>query len=66
MKTISDARVAAVGESHYVNAEPSLDAEAVVSGTIFEITEQELAAARTRRPDHRAIRLCSTEAMLTE
>lgn len=46
MITISDAKaVAASGESHYANAEPSSDPEAVVSGTVFEITEHELAAA---------------------
>ena len=37
--------VTASGESHYANAEPSSDPEDAVSGTVFEITEQELAAA---------------------
>ena len=35
----------ACGESHYANAEPSFNPEDAVSGTVFEITEQELAAA---------------------
>jgi gamma-glutamylcyclotransferase (GGCT)/AIG2-like uncharacterized protein YtfP len=44
--TISNAKVVtASGESHYANAEPSSDPEDAVSGTVFEITEQELAAA---------------------
>jgi gamma-glutamylcyclotransferase (GGCT)/AIG2-like uncharacterized protein YtfP len=43
---ISDpAVVASSGESHYANAEPSSNPEDAVSGTVFEITEQELAAA---------------------
>ena len=33
------------GQSHYANAEPSCNLEDTVSGTVFEITEQELAAA---------------------
>jgi gamma-glutamylcyclotransferase (GGCT)/AIG2-like uncharacterized protein YtfP len=37
--------VAATGESHYANAEPSSDPADTVTGTVFEITEQELAAA---------------------
>ena len=36
--------VASSGESHYANAEPG-DPEDTVLGTVFEITEQELAAA---------------------
>ncbi|HEV3196632.1 MAG TPA: gamma-glutamylcyclotransferase family protein [Bryobacteraceae bacterium] len=43
---ITDPRVAASsGESHYANAEPSSNPEDTVSGTVFEVTEQELAAA---------------------
>ena len=34
-----------VGNVDYYNIEPSSDAESVVSGTLFEITEEELAAA---------------------
>ena len=46
MITISNAKVVtASGESYYANAEPSSDPEDAVSGTVFEITEQELAAA---------------------
>jgi gamma-glutamylcyclotransferase (GGCT)/AIG2-like uncharacterized protein YtfP len=37
--------VALTGESHYANVEPSSNPEDAVSGTVFEITEQELAAA---------------------
>jgi gamma-glutamylcyclotransferase (GGCT)/AIG2-like uncharacterized protein YtfP len=37
--------VALIGESHYANVEPSSNPEDAVSGTVFEITEQELAAA---------------------
>ena len=37
--------VASSGESHYANAEPSSNPEDAVSGTVFEITERELAAA---------------------
>jgi gamma-glutamylcyclotransferase (GGCT)/AIG2-like uncharacterized protein YtfP len=33
------------GESYYANAEPSSNSEDAVTGTVFEITEQELAAA---------------------
>ena len=33
------------GESHHANAEPSSNPEDSVFGTVFEITEQELAAA---------------------
>ena len=44
---ISDKDVAAAlrGESHYANAERSPNPEDAVCGTVFEITEQELAAA---------------------
>ncbi|SPE26944.1 conserved hypothetical protein [Candidatus Sulfopaludibacter sp. SbA3] len=46
MVPIPDPRVAAsIGESHYANAEPSPNPEDAVSGIVFEITEQELAAA---------------------
>jgi hypothetical protein len=42
---IVDPQVRALsGESHYANAEPG-DPEDTVLGTVFEITEQELAAA---------------------
>ena len=34
-----------IGASHYVNAEPSSNPEDAVSGTVYKITEQELAAA---------------------
>jgi gamma-glutamylcyclotransferase (GGCT)/AIG2-like uncharacterized protein YtfP len=34
-----------IGESHYANVEPSSNPEDSVSGTVFEITEEELAAA---------------------
>jgi gamma-glutamylcyclotransferase (GGCT)/AIG2-like uncharacterized protein YtfP len=37
--------IASSGESHYANVEPSSDPEDVVFGTVFEITEQELAVA---------------------
>jgi gamma-glutamylcyclotransferase (GGCT)/AIG2-like uncharacterized protein YtfP len=37
--------VASSGESHYANAVPSSNPEDAVSGTVFEITEQDLAAA---------------------
>jgi gamma-glutamylcyclotransferase (GGCT)/AIG2-like uncharacterized protein YtfP len=44
MVAILDPKVmAASGESHYANAEPSTNPEDAVSGTVFEITEQELA-----------------------
>jgi gamma-glutamylcyclotransferase (GGCT)/AIG2-like uncharacterized protein YtfP len=33
------------GQTHYANAEPSATAENVVPGTVFEITEEELAKA---------------------
>jgi gamma-glutamylcyclotransferase (GGCT)/AIG2-like uncharacterized protein YtfP len=33
------------GESRYANVEPSCNPQDAVSGTVFEITEQELAAA---------------------
>jgi len=46
MEAIMDPKVAAwIGESHYANVEPSSNPEDAVSGTVFEITEQELAAA---------------------
>jgi gamma-glutamylcyclotransferase (GGCT)/AIG2-like uncharacterized protein YtfP len=37
--------IASSGESHYANVEPSSNPADVVSGTVFEITEQELAIA---------------------
>lgn len=37
--------VASTGTSHYANAEPSPNSHDTVAGTVFEITEQELAAA---------------------
>jgi gamma-glutamylcyclotransferase (GGCT)/AIG2-like uncharacterized protein YtfP len=37
--------VASSGESYYANAEPSANSEDLVRGTVFEVTEQELAAA---------------------
>jgi gamma-glutamylcyclotransferase (GGCT)/AIG2-like uncharacterized protein YtfP len=46
MVAIIDAKLAALsGESHHANVEPSSNPEDAVSGTVFEITEQELAAA---------------------
>jgi gamma-glutamylcyclotransferase (GGCT)/AIG2-like uncharacterized protein YtfP len=46
MVAIVDPKVVALsGESHHANAEPSSNPEDAVSGTVFEITEQELAAA---------------------
>ena len=46
MVAIIDPKVAALsGESHYANAEPSSNPEDAVSGTVFEMTEQELATA---------------------
>jgi len=46
MVVITDPKVVALsGESHYANVEPSSNPEDAVSGTVFEITEQELAAA---------------------
>jgi gamma-glutamylcyclotransferase (GGCT)/AIG2-like uncharacterized protein YtfP len=46
MVAITDPKVVALsGESHYANVEPSSNPEDAVSGTVFEITEQELAAA---------------------
>ena len=43
---IIDPKVVALsGESHYANVEPSSNPEDAVSGTVFEITAQELAAA---------------------
>ena len=43
--------VAAIGETHYANAEP--DPNDTVAGTVFEITEAELAAAdRYEEPAH--------------
>jgi gamma-glutamylcyclotransferase (GGCT)/AIG2-like uncharacterized protein YtfP len=37
--------VVAIAESHYENVEPSSDPNDTVLGTVFEISEQELAAA---------------------
>jgi gamma-glutamylcyclotransferase (GGCT)/AIG2-like uncharacterized protein YtfP len=37
--------IALIGETEYANAEPSSNPEDVISGMVFEITEQELAAA---------------------
>jgi gamma-glutamylcyclotransferase (GGCT)/AIG2-like uncharacterized protein YtfP len=37
--------MALTGESRHANVEPSADANDAVSGTVFEVTEQELAAA---------------------
>jgi gamma-glutamylcyclotransferase (GGCT)/AIG2-like uncharacterized protein YtfP len=46
MVPIDNPEVAALsGESHHANVEPSSNPEDAVSGTVFEITEQELAAA---------------------
>jgi gamma-glutamylcyclotransferase (GGCT)/AIG2-like uncharacterized protein YtfP len=36
---------AAIGETHYANAEPSGNPEDELAGMVFEVTEQELAAA---------------------
>ena len=38
-------RLVSIGQSHYANAEASSNLEDSVPGTVFEITEQELAAA---------------------
>ena len=38
-------RIVSSGEAHHADAELSSNAEDAVSGTVFEITEQELAAA---------------------
>ena len=46
MVAITDPKVVALsGESHHANLEPSSNPEDAVSGTVFEITEQELVAA---------------------
>ncbi|HYW46113.1 MAG TPA: gamma-glutamylcyclotransferase family protein [Bryobacteraceae bacterium] len=46
MVAIIDPRVMALtGESHLANVEPSSNPEDAVFGTVFEVTEQELAAA---------------------
>jgi hypothetical protein len=46
MVPITDPRVVEwSGESHFANAEPSSNPQDAVSGTVFEITGQELAAA---------------------
>jgi hypothetical protein len=37
--------MASSGESHHANVVPTSNAQDVVAGTVFEITEQELAAA---------------------
>ena len=43
---INDPKMEAfLGESHYAIAEPSSNPEDAISGIVFEITEQELAAA---------------------
>lgn len=51
--------VPASGQSHYANAEPSSNPEDAISGTVFEITDEELAAAdQYEAPaDYRRIRL---------
>jgi gamma-glutamylcyclotransferase (GGCT)/AIG2-like uncharacterized protein YtfP len=46
MVQIADPKLAAlIGESHNANLEPSSGPDDAVCGTLFEITEQELAAA---------------------
>src|ERR1700694_3785611 len=46
MVAIIDPKVMALsGESHHANVEPSSDPEDLVLGTVFQISEQELAAA---------------------
>jgi gamma-glutamylcyclotransferase (GGCT)/AIG2-like uncharacterized protein YtfP len=46
MAPVTDPKVAAlIGESQYANVEPSFNPQDTVSGIVFEITEQELAAA---------------------
>src|SRR5436305_11913843 len=43
---ITDPNEAAmIGDSHYDNVEPSSNPEDAVTGTVFEVTEEELAAA---------------------
>jgi gamma-glutamylcyclotransferase (GGCT)/AIG2-like uncharacterized protein YtfP len=37
--------MALIGETQYVNAEPAAGPDQAISGVVFEITEQELAAA---------------------
>src|SRR5260370_39762586 len=48
------------GESHYANAEPSSNPEDAVAGTVFEITEQELAAADKYEEDAQYRRILVT------
>jgi len=46
LEPVVDPKIAAlIGESEYANVEPSSVPEDAVAGTVFEITEQELAAA---------------------
>jgi gamma-glutamylcyclotransferase (GGCT)/AIG2-like uncharacterized protein YtfP len=46
MAAIIDPKLAALsGESHHANVEPSSNPKDAVSGTVFEITEQELVVA---------------------
>ena len=46
MSAVPDPRVIAlIGQSEYANLKPSSDPEDAVSGTVFEITERELASA---------------------
>ena len=48
------------GETLYFNIEPSSDPEDAVSGTVFEITEQELAAADRYEKDRNYRRIFLT------
>jgi gamma-glutamylcyclotransferase (GGCT)/AIG2-like uncharacterized protein YtfP len=59
---INDNDVAAAlrGESHYANAELSSNPEDAVPGTVFEITEQELAAADAYEEDAEYVRIFVT------
>lgn len=46
MLPVPDPKVAElIGETEYANVEPGCDPKAAVAGTVFEITEHELAAA---------------------
>jgi gamma-glutamylcyclotransferase (GGCT)/AIG2-like uncharacterized protein YtfP len=53
-------RLVSSGESTYANAVPNSDPEEAVSGTVFEITEQELAAADRYEEDAAYIRIFVT------
>ena len=52
--------LAAGGESHYANVEPSSNPEDAVHGTVFAITEQELASADRYEEDAEYRRIAVT------